>query len=75
MTDIIVKIVVEVISILGIVTKEIGQRRISMLFLVDTSPTIDCVSDDFPACLPYTNPYCSNVLEIIVIYVPKPCLE
>ena len=41
MTDIIVKIVVEVISILGIVTKEIGQGRISMPFLVDISPEID----------------------------------
>jgi hypothetical protein len=34
MTDIIVKIMVEVISILGIVTKEIRQGRISMPFLV-----------------------------------------
>ena len=30
MTDIIVKIMVEVLSILGIVTKEIGQGRLSM---------------------------------------------
>ena len=35
MTDIIVKIVVEVISILGIVTKEIRQGRLSMPFLVE----------------------------------------
>ena len=30
MMDIIVKVLVEVISILGIVTKEIGERRTSM---------------------------------------------
>ena len=35
MTDLIVKIMVEVITILGIVTKEVGQGRISMSFLVD----------------------------------------
>ena len=38
MMDITVKIVVEVISILGIVTKETRQGRISMPFLVDSSP-------------------------------------
>jgi hypothetical protein len=32
------KIMVEVISILGIVTKELRQGRISMHFLVDISP-------------------------------------
>ena len=41
MTDIIVKIMVEVISVLGVVTKEIGQGRTRMPFLVDISPTID----------------------------------
>jgi hypothetical protein len=41
MTDIIVKIVVEVISILGIVTKEMKQGRFSMPFLIDTSPKFD----------------------------------
>jgi hypothetical protein len=35
MTDVIVKIMVEVITILGIVTKEVGQGRTSMSFLVD----------------------------------------
>ena len=35
MTDVIVKIMVEVIKILGIVTKEVGQGRTSMSFLVD----------------------------------------
>ena len=34
MTDIIIQIVVEVISILGIVTKEIKQGRFSTLFIV-----------------------------------------
>ncbi len=38
MTDMIVKIMVEVLSILGIVTKEIGQGRTSMSFPVDTHP-------------------------------------
>ena len=33
MTDVIVKIMIEVISILGIVTKEVGQGRTSTLFL------------------------------------------
>ena len=37
MTDIIVKIMVEVLLILGIVTKEIEQGRISMCFLADIS--------------------------------------
>jgi methyl-accepting chemotaxis protein len=41
MTDIIVKIMVEVLSILGIVTKEVGQGRTSMCFPVDISPEID----------------------------------
>ena len=41
MTDIIIQIVVEVISILGIVTKEIKQGRFSMFFLVDLSPKFD----------------------------------
>jgi hypothetical protein len=40
MTDIIVKIMVEVISILGIVTKEIRQGRISMSFPVEMSPKL-----------------------------------
>ena len=38
MTDIIVKIVVEVISILAIVTKEMKQGRFSMSFVVCISP-------------------------------------
>ncbi|KAH9044885.1 hypothetical protein EDB84DRAFT_805988 [Lactarius hengduanensis] len=41
MTDIIVKIMVEVLSILGIVTKEVGQGRTSMSFPVDNSPETD----------------------------------
>ncbi|KAH9009051.1 hypothetical protein EDB85DRAFT_2283293 [Lactarius pseudohatsudake] len=41
MTDIIVKIMVEVLSILGIVTKEVGQGRTSMSFPVDKSPETD----------------------------------
>lgn len=35
MTEIIVKIIVEVLLILGIVTKEVGQGRTSKLFLVE----------------------------------------
>ena len=44
MTGIIVKIVVEVILILGIVTKEVRQGRFSMPSLVDISqnPYISC---------------------------------
>jgi hypothetical protein len=38
MIDIIVKIMVEVISILGIVTKEIRQGRSSKPFSADVSP-------------------------------------
>ncbi len=41
MTDIIVKIMVEVLLILGTVTKEIKQGRISMSFSVDISRKID----------------------------------
>ena len=40
MTDIIVKIMTEVISILGIVTKEIQQGRTSQPFPVDLSPKL-----------------------------------
>jgi hypothetical protein len=41
MTDVIVKIMVEVISILGVATKEIGQGQFRMPFLVDISPKVD----------------------------------
>ena len=41
MIDIIVKIMVEVISILGIVTKEIRQGRTSMPFPIDLFPKLD----------------------------------
>ena len=41
MKDIIVKIMVEVISILGIVTKEIRQGQASTLFPIDVSPKPD----------------------------------
>ena len=43
MKDIIVKIMAEVLSILGIVTKEVGQGRTGMFFpiQVDITPTID----------------------------------
>ena len=41
MIDIIVKIMVEVISILGIVTKEIRQGRTSMPFPINVSPKLD----------------------------------
>jgi hypothetical protein len=41
MTDIIVKIMVEVLSILGIVTKEIGQGRMSISFLVNVLRSVD----------------------------------
>ena len=47
MTDIIVKITVEVLSILGIVTKEIGQGRMSMCFPVDLSPKIDLYPEKY----------------------------
>jgi aspartyl aminopeptidase len=41
MTDVIGKIIVEVISILGIATKEIGQERFSMHSFDDISPKLD----------------------------------
>ena len=41
MTNVIVKIMVEVISILGVVTKEVGQGQISMPFLIIISPEVD----------------------------------
>ena len=41
MTDVVIKIVAEVISILGIVTKEISQGRTSTPHLVDISSKID----------------------------------
>ena len=44
MTDIIVKIMVEVLSILGIVTKEIGQGQMSIYF-----PTKMSTKADLPA--------------------------
>jgi hypothetical protein len=47
MTNIIVKVMVEVISILGIVTKEIGQGRTSMPFLIDITPKFDMRAEKF----------------------------
>jgi hypothetical protein len=47
MTEIIVKIMVEVLSILGIVTKEIGQGRMSMSFHVDISTNIDLRAEKY----------------------------
>ena len=47
MTDIIVKIMVEVLSILGIVTKEIRQGKLSMSFHVDMSPKVDLHAERF----------------------------
>ena len=41
MKNIIVRIMVEVLSILGIVTKEVGQGRTSMSFSIDISSEID----------------------------------
>ena len=46
--DVIVKIMVEVLSILGIVTKEIGQGKLSMSFRVDsTRANIDLRAEKF----------------------------
>ena len=47
LTDIIVKIMVEVLSILGIVTKEIGQGKLSTSFRVDTSAKFDVRAERF----------------------------
>jgi hypothetical protein len=47
MTDIIVKIMVEVLSILGIVTKEVKQGRTSMSFLGDLSPNTNFRAERF----------------------------
>ncbi len=47
MTDMIVKIMVEVLSILGIVTKEVGQGRTSMSFPVDTYAKIDLHAEKY----------------------------
>ena len=47
MRDIIVKIMVEVISILGIVTKEIRQGRTSKPFPVDISPNVDLPAEKY----------------------------
>jgi hypothetical protein len=47
MTDIIVKIMVEVISILGVVTKEIRQGRTSTAFLIDVTQKVDLHAEKF----------------------------
>ena len=47
MIDIIVKIMVEVISILGIVTKEIRQGRTSMPFPIDIYPKLDLYAEKY----------------------------
>ena len=47
MRDIIVKIMVEVLSILGIVTKEVARGRTSTSFLVDISPKIDHLAEKY----------------------------
>ena len=45
--DVIVKIMVEVLSILGIVTKEIGQGKLSTFFRVYISAIIDVRAEKF----------------------------
>ena len=47
LTDIIIKIMVEVLSILGIVTKEIGQGKLSMYFHVYVSANVDLRVEKF----------------------------
>ena len=47
MVDIIIKTMVEVISILGIVTKEIRQSRTSMTCLIDITPKVDLYAEKF----------------------------
>jgi hypothetical protein len=47
LTDVIVKIMVEVISILGIVTKEIGQGKLSTSFRVDIFTKVDVRAERF----------------------------
>ena len=47
MRDIIVKIMIEVISILGIVTKEIRQGRTSMRSPIDISPEVDLPAERY----------------------------
>ena len=47
LTDIIVKIMVEVLSILGIVTKETGQGKMSMSFHVNISAQVDVRAERF----------------------------
>ena len=47
MTDVMVETMVEVISILGIVTKEIRQGRTSMPFLIDISPKLDLHAEKY----------------------------
>ncbi|KAN0141459.1 hypothetical protein V8E53_000704 [Lactarius tabidus] len=47
MMDVIVKIMVEVLSILGIVTKEIAQGRTSTSFRLDIFPTVDLRAEKY----------------------------
>jgi hypothetical protein len=47
MRDIIVKIMVEVLSILGLVTKEIAQGRTSTSFRLDIFPKVDLRAEKF----------------------------
>jgi hypothetical protein len=47
LTDVIVKIMVEVISILGIVTKEIGQGKLSTSFRVNIYANVDVRAERF----------------------------
>ena len=55
MTDIIVKIMVEVLSVIGIVTKEIRQGKLSMSFHDDMSPKVDLHAEMFFKRLVGTN--------------------
>jgi hypothetical protein len=45
--DVIVKIMVEVLSILGIVTKEIGEGKLSVSFRVDIPANVDLRAEKF----------------------------
>ena len=49
MMAVIVEIIVQVISILGIVTKEIKEGRISRLFVVDIFPKLTFTQRSFPS--------------------------
>ena len=76
MTDIIVKIMVEVLSILGIITKEIQQGRMSMFLHTGLFANINRLAEKYLSRLagrkgPHLSEYNHSVSASLILILPK----